>query len=209
VLARRGIGSRPAEGCCGALAYHLDDIERAKRQIRTNIDTWWPAMERGQGLVVTASGCAAFFKDYGRLCREDPEYRERAEALASKVADVSDFLEPLQQPANSSVAPVVLHVPCTLRNALRGHDRIRQLLAASGMEIAETADDGQCCGSAGAYSLLHPTTSRRLRDTKLRQLQSGSPECIVTANIGCLSHLAAGTSIPVRHWVEVWNDLEA
>jgi glycolate oxidase iron-sulfur subunit len=42
-----------------------------------------------------------------------------------------------------------------------------------------------------------------LRARKLTALLSDSPDLIVTANIGCLAHLAAGTSVPLRHWIEL------
>jgi glycolate oxidase iron-sulfur subunit len=208
VLGRRGIGSRRAEGCCGALAYHLDDIDRAKAQIRRNIDAWWPDLEQSKGMVVTASGCAAFLKDYGHICRDDPAYAERARELADRVSDVSEFVEPLPRQAGTGKLKFALHIPCTLKNALGGEARLRKLLNDSGWQIVPTADDGQCCGSAGAYSLLHRQTAGKLRDTRLEVLESGSPECILTANIGCMSHLAGATAIPVRHWIEAWDEAE-
>jgi glycolate oxidase iron-sulfur subunit len=208
-LHRRGIASRPVGGCCGALAYHLDDVRRARMQIRRNIDTWLPALEEGEGLVVTASGCAAFIKDYGRLCQDDSAYRDRAERLSSLVRDFCDFLEPVESRPGVGGREVILHVPCTLKNALHGDQRLRQLLADSGWRLADTKDDGQCCGSAGGYSLMHRQTSQRLLREKLARLEaSGSPECIVTANLGCGMHLAARSALPVRHWIEVWDELE-
>jgi glycolate oxidase iron-sulfur subunit len=33
-------------------------------------------------------------------------------------------------------------------------------------------------------------------------LAASNPRCILSANIGCIQHLQAGTSIPVKHWVE-------
>jgi glycolate oxidase iron-sulfur subunit len=209
VLHRRGIGSRPAAGCCGALAYHLDDLDRARVQIRRNIDTWSPALTTSEGLVVTASGCAAFLKDYGRLCQDDPDYKERGDKLSSLIRDAADFLEPVQHRSAEASPAVALHIPCTLKNALHGGLRLRQLLTDSGWRLVETADDGQCCGSAGAYSLLHRQTADRLRKDKLDQLESGAPERIVTANIGCRMHLASGTKVPVQHWIELWDELEA
>jgi glycolate oxidase iron-sulfur subunit len=96
-----------------------------------------------------------------------------------------------------------------LRHALKGAERLRALLAESGWRLVETDDDGQCCGSAGAYSLFYPGTSGALRDRKLSQLTAGLPAEIVTANVGCRLHLAAGSPVPVRHWVELWDELEA
>jgi glycolate oxidase iron-sulfur subunit len=206
VLGRRGITTRPAAGCCGALAYHSGEIERARAQVRRNIDAWHPGLRDGEGLVITATGCAAFVRDYPSLCRGDAEYEVRAGELAERVRDVADFLTPMQVSAPPTVA---LHLPCSLRHALGGAERLRKLLVDSGWQVAETADDGQCCGSAGAYSLLFPATSNELRDRKLAQLTAGEPGEILTANVGCRLHLAAGSDVPVRHWIELWDELEA
>jgi glycolate oxidase iron-sulfur subunit len=63
-----------------------------------------------------------------------------------------------------------------------------------------------CCGSAGTYSVLQPGLAGRLRDRKLRNLAALRPDCIVSANIGCILHLQSGTTTPVRHWVEVLDE---
>ena len=64
-----------------------------------------------------------------------------------------------------------------------------------------------CCGSAGTYSVLNPKLSYQLRDRKLGHLNETfgetPPETIVSANIGCITHLQSGTATPVRHWVEL------
>ena len=64
----------------------------------------------------------------------------------------------------------------------------------------------RCCGSAGTYSVLQPELSQQLRDRKLGHLAPLAAEVIVSANIGCIQHLGAGTSTPVRHWVEVLDE---
>ena len=206
VLGRRGINTRPAAGCCGALAYHSGEIERARAQVRRNIDAWHPGLQDSEGLVVTATGCAAFVRDYPGLCRGDSDYESRATELAERVRDVADFLTPMEVAEPPTVA---LHLPCSLRHALGQAERLKSLLGDSGWRLVETADDGHCCGSAGAYSLLFPATSNELRDRKLEQLTVCGPGEILTANVGCRLHLAAGSPVPVRHWVELWDALEA
>jgi glycolate oxidase iron-sulfur subunit len=64
-------------------------------------------------------------------------------------------------------------------------------------------DSHLCCGSAGTYSVLQPELSTQLRDRKLSNLEATGAQEIVSANIGCLSHLQSGTGLPVRHWIEV------
>jgi glycolate oxidase iron-sulfur subunit len=66
-----------------------------------------------------------------------------------------------------------------------------------------------CCGSAGTYSLLQPQLSQRLLAGKVAALESDRPDCVATANIGCLAHLEAGleqsSRVPIKHWIE-WID---
>ena len=60
-----------------------------------------------------------------------------------------------------------------------------------------------CCGSAGTYSVLQPELATALRDRKLAALEATKPNAIVSANIGCITHLQSGTETPVMHWVEL------
>ncbi|HVO87070.1 MAG TPA: heterodisulfide reductase-related iron-sulfur binding cluster, partial [Casimicrobiaceae bacterium] len=72
-----------------------------------------------------------------------------------------------------------------------------------GYDLARVAEPHMCCGSAGTYSILQPELSQQLRSRKLAALEADHPKLIATANIGCLTHLAAGTRRPVRHWIEL------
>ena len=60
-----------------------------------------------------------------------------------------------------------------------------------------------CCGSAGTYSVLQPELATALRDRKLANLAATEPTAIVSANIGCITHLQSGTATPVLHWIEL------
>jgi glycolate oxidase iron-sulfur subunit len=62
-----------------------------------------------------------------------------------------------------------------------------------------------CCGSAGTYSVLQADLAIELRDRRLGHLQAPKPDVILSANIGCITHLASGTTTPVMHWIE-WLD---
>ena len=60
-----------------------------------------------------------------------------------------------------------------------------------------------CCGSAGTYNLLQPEIAGRLRDRKLANIATVAPDLVATGNIGCITQLAAGTSLPILHTVEL------
>jgi len=83
---------------------------------------------------------------------------------------------------------------------------VESLLTGFGYLLTPVPDGHLCCGSAGTYSLLQPKLSQRLLDNKIAALQSGTPSAILTANVGCQTHLQGATALPVLHWVEALDD---
>jgi glycolate oxidase iron-sulfur subunit len=75
------------------------------------------------------------------------------------------------------------------------------VLARLGYELTPVPDAHACCGSAGTYSMTQPELAERLKRQKLDALQSAMPDAILTANVGCQTHLATAAAVPVRHWV--------
>jgi glycolate oxidase iron-sulfur subunit len=80
---------------------------------------------------------------------------------------------------------------------------VESLLKRAGFKLMPVRYPFMCCGSAGAYSILQPTLAQSLRASKLRTLLAGRPQAIATANIGCLTHLAQVSPVPVSHWIEM------
>jgi glycolate oxidase iron-sulfur subunit len=108
-------------------------------------------------------------------------------------------------PARLAVDRVVFHPPCTLQHGQQVRGEVERLLGSLGVEVGPVADSHLCCGSAGTYSVLQPALAGELRSRKLAALQASAPAMILSANIGCISHLQSGTGTPVRHWIE-WLD---
>ena len=195
-------------GCCGAVRYHLNDHEGGLAQMRNNIDAWWPLIDQAEAIVVTASGCGATVRDYGKLLAHDGLYADRAAAISAKARDLVQVMEEFAPRLKRLVgAPkqqrVAFHAPCSLQHALKLGGRVEALMSAIGMPVATCADSHLCCGSAGTYSVLQPALATTLRDQKLANLHAGQPAMIASANIGCIAHLQAGTDTPVRHWIEL------
>jgi glycolate oxidase iron-sulfur subunit len=203
----------PKAGCCGALRHHLDEQEAALADIRRNIDAWWPYIDGTEGapveaILMTASGCGVMVKDYGHLLARDPAYAEKAARISALTADLSEALAGFEPQLRARLAGrkgprVAYHPPCTLQHGqqIRGH--AERLLGLAGVDVKLCQDSHLCCGSAGTYSVLQPELSTQLRDRKLSNLEATGALEIVSANIGCLSHLQSGTGLPVRHWIEV------
>src|SRR6185312_10046478 len=102
-----------------------------------------------------------------------------------------------------SRARVAFHPPCTLQHGIGIRGEVERLLADAGFTLLPVADAHLCCGSAGTYSILQPELAARLKANKVDALEANEPDVIATANIGCMTHLQSGTSIPVRHWIEL------
>ena len=212
VFARVGVDltENAAAGCCGAVSFHLDAPEEAKAHARRNIDAWLTEIDAGAAaVIVTASGCAAFIKDYPDLLAEDPAYADKARRIADLVRDPVEVLDAASLPALRPPAEpkIAVHDPCTLRHGLKLGGRVEALLRGLGYDPLPVRDAHLCCGSAGPYSLLQPTFAKALRDNKLAALTERDPAAICTGNIGCWMHLAEASPKPVRHWIEAVDDV--
>ena len=84
--------------------------------------------------------------------------------------------------------------------------KVEALLTNLGFELTPVPDAHLCCGSAGTYSILQPELSQQLRNNKIAALTSGAPAGIITANIGCQSHLQSATSLAICHWIEALDE---
>ena len=201
-------------GCCGAVKLHLNDHEGGKDHMRTNIDAWWPLVSAGgvEAIVMNASGCGVMVKDYGHVLKDDPAYAEKAQRISALTKDLSELLPdlvPLLKPKIQKAAVEVaglqaFHPPCTLQHGQKLRGGVEEHLQALGFKVSVTNSESHlCCGSAGTYSVLNPTLAYQLRDRKLSHLHELAPQAILSANIGCITHLQSGSDIPVKHWVEL------
>ena len=208
-------------GCCGALPHHTGDTPGALAMVRANVDVWAQALDSGaiEAIVMTASGCGSEVREYGHLLRHDSAYASRAAQVSAATRDLSEVLQGLgpqlaerigtaRRPAGEA-ARIAYHPPCSLQHGQKVRGHAEQLLRDIGFEPQPFADSHLCCGSAGSYSLLQPALSKTLQTRKLEHLLGTRPSCIATANIGCQAHLQSGTSVPVRHWINLIDGLLA
>jgi glycolate oxidase iron-sulfur subunit len=228
VLDAAGIQTLVADGagCCGAIRLHLGDQDGALDHMRRNIDAWWPTVASGavEAIVMNASGCGVTVKEYGHALARDPHYATKAGRIADLTRDLSELLPDLVEKLRPLLAlaraagewgagserrrgRIAFHPPCTLQHGQRLRGGVEAAMTELGFDIRVATNESHlCCGSAGTYSVLQPTLAQALRDRKLGHLGELAPETIVSANIGCIQHLQSGTTIPVRHWVELLDD---
>ncbi len=218
-------------GCCGAVRSHGGDTEGGLVDMRRNIDAWWPWVagltDAGavEAIVMNASGCGVAVKDYAHALAHDPDYADKARRVSALTRDLSELVPELlpawvlhwggvrqrlsEQSPERLPAALVFHPPCTLQHGQQLRGGVEQMLRALDFDVKLAASESHlCCGSAGTYSVLQPTLATALRDRKLAALAAAQPEprAIVSANIGCISHLQSGTDTPVKHWIELVDE---
>ena len=209
----------PLAGCCGGVKFHLNDQDSAIVQMKNNIDAWWSHVASGvEAIVMNASGCGVTVKDYGHILRDDAAYAERAQRISELTKDLSELLPDLLPVLKERIAPqkaqaqgmMAFHPPCTFQHGQQLKGGVEQHLNALGFQLQVANNEAHlCCGSAGTYSVLQPVLATQLRDRKLGNLQDLQPQAILSANIGCITHLQSGTQVPVRHWVEMVDSVLA
>jgi len=202
-------------GCCGAVRTHLSDHAGGLNDMRRNIDAWDAQLAAGgvRAVVSSASACALSLKDYGRALAGDPAYADKAARISALACDLSELLPQISESLKERIRPsklgtLAFHPPCTLQHGQKIRGVVEEELRALGFDIALARDESHlCCGSAGTYSVLQPQLAGRLRERKLEALGALKPSCILSANVGCIAHLQSGTTTPVKHWIEMLDEV--
>ena len=193
--------------CCGALPLHAGEDRDARALAKRAIE----AFERYDRIVVTAAGCGSAMKDYGHVLRDEPDWADRAAALASRVRDATELLAEAGPRAERRPLPmrVAYHDACHLAHAQGVRAQPRELLRAiPELDLLEPAEWELCCGSAGIYNLLKPGPAAELGERKARNLLDTGAEAVAAANPGCAIQIAAhsarlGHELPVHHPLEL------
>ena len=188
LLSRFGIRANvpTAQGCCGALHQHSGQPAHAAKLAQVNVE----AFAGDKPVISCASGCGATLMEY-------PELLGAAGAgFSGRVRVLNGYL--LQHwPDRLSLKPlrarVAIHTPCTLRNVVKGETSVRSLVEKiPGVEIVALDQPERCCGAAGSYFITQAEMADRLLQPKLQNARALAPDFIISSNIGCSLHLAAG-----------------
>ncbi|GAB2535965.1 (Fe-S)-binding protein [Rhodanobacter koreensis] len=172
--------------CCGAMDLH-GGLVHAAGQAAQHVRQAWEASGAAR-LVSVTPGCI------GTLHRALPGVNviDPLELLAAHAEKL--HFRPLAQ-------RVALHLPCTQINVARSDSATLQLLRrVPGLDVMPLPRPPHCCGAAGSHLLEFPERAARLRDATLRQAAMLDPQLLLSSNIGCRLHLAAGFDAHGLHW---------
>ncbi len=204
----------PDQHCCGLVALNSGDrvhgremAEQTIRMLESTAADW---------IVTNSTSClGAMLQDYQHLFRHDTEWRERAAAQASRLIDITTFIDEHAQIASSDFPPVpnvqsvTYHDACQSHNALGlGAGARRIIRDVLGLEIREMADSSVCCGFGGSFSMDYPNVSSAILAKKIDNVTATGAQVVVSDNPGCLMQIQGGLASrdqPVRvlHVIEL------
>lgn len=172
--------------CCGAMDLHGGDMDTADRLADRVRDSW--RRSGATQLVSVTPGCL------GTLRRALPDV-----AVSDPVTLLAERRERLVfRPLERRVA---VHFPCTQINVARSESALQDLLRqVPSLDLAVVPRPPHCCGAAGSHMLEFPERAARLREGVLGQIASLAPQQLLSSNIGCRLHLAAGMDKQGEHW---------
>ena len=153
-------------------------------------------------ILTVATGCHATLQEYAKapLNIEVPNIPLHTieDFALTQISESGIELTPRPQ-------KIMIHTPCTLRNALRTPQLVSQLLQKipQATLISMPISMG-CCGAAGTNFLRHPDSAKKLVDPIVDFIRKEKPDVWVTSNIGCMLYVKhalkeAGITLPIMH----------
>ena len=189
----------PPQSCCGQPAYNSGDDAKA-RVLATNLIT---EFENFDYVVVPSGSCAAMLKlHYPTLLSDTPSWHERAQNLANKTYELSQFLvdvmrlKPPTKPLHfARHKKITYHDSCSGLRELGIRSQPRKLLnQCAEIAIDEMNNAEICCGFGGTFCVKYPEISTRLVDNKIAGIDQTNADIVLGGDLGCLMNIAGRLS---------------
>ncbi|MGB2896827.1 MAG: (Fe-S)-binding protein [Anaerolineales bacterium] len=178
--------------CCGQPTYNAGYRDHAKHLAKRTIET---LTQSGDPLVIPSGSCAVMIrKEYIELFRDDPPLHQRAQALAARTYELSEFLvnvsghTDFQASFNGRIA---YHPSCHLLRGLGVHSQPLDLLnQVEGADVISLSPE--CCGFGGVFAIDHGEISSEMMKRKLDAIESSGADVVVAGDVSCLMQIEGG-----------------
>jgi L-lactate dehydrogenase complex protein LldE len=207
LLERAGVQVELPAGltCCGQPAFNSGFVPEAKAVARRTVEI----LARSDGPIVIPSGSCGdmLVHQTAELFRDEPDFLPTVRGVAERCVELTQFLvENLgatklggatAKDADGDVPghrlKVAYHPSCHLSRGLKVIEPPIELLAsAPGIELVPVADQEECCGFGGMFSVKQPEISGAMLDRKCRALETSGADVVASCDSGCLLHLMGG-----------------
>jgi glycolate oxidase iron-sulfur subunit len=141
--------------CCGAPAYFTGDFATVDHNAKKNIEYFESFIDDVEAIIIPEATCSAMIKiDYDHYFHDQPQWRERANKLKSKIFMATEWLEQntdlkaILATKEKSSELVTYHDPCHARKMQSVYKEPRALIEQN-YSISEMSDPNVCCGFGG------------------------------------------------------------
>jgi L-lactate dehydrogenase complex protein LldE len=184
-----------AQTCCGQPAFNSGYQSEARDLAKRFISIF----EESEYVVAPSGSCTSMVRVfYPELLKDEGEWLKRAEALASRTYELTEFVVNVlgvQDVGVSGEGKVALHQSCHLLRELKVKTEPQALLAAvKGIELVELERADQCCGFGGLFSIKYPDISGGILEDKIESIEKSGADVVVACDVGCLMHIGGGLS---------------
>lgn len=183
-----------AQTCCGQPAFNAGMWKEARKMACHMIQV----LEKTKGHVVAPSGsCIHMLRHaYPELFRDDPHWLPRAQALAERSYEFSEYLVDILGVTDVGArwqGRLAYHPSCHLLRGL-GIDRQPRLLLShlQGATLVDLPYAEECCGFGGVFSVDQPEVSTEMLLRKIANIQASQADAVVVADTGCRLHITGG-----------------
>lgn len=176
--------------CCGQMVFNKGFKEEARGFARHFIEVF----ERDDYIVSPSGSCVCMVKHhYPDLLSDDPEWQERAKAVASKIFELSEFIVDeldVTETGAEFEGKVAYHESCHVNRGLGVSAQPKALISASeGTELVHMEYADQCCGFGGEFSTQYSDISGAIVDAKVTNFINSGAELLVMCEPGCLLNI--------------------
>ena len=176
--------------CCGQPAWNSGDRAGAEALAKKTI-----AEFEGFDYVVVPSGsCGDHIRtEYQSMFAEEPEWRNRATAMASRTWELTDFLAnvlKVEAVPGTYRGTVTYHDSCSGLRSMGIKEQPRALLAkVKGVELREMNGCEECCGFGGTFSVKFGEVSSAIAGRKTDFIRASGAQAVVGGDLGCLLNI--------------------
>lgn len=199
-----------AQVCCGQPAYNSGYVNESKEAMKKMI-----AIFQHADYVVSPSGsCATMFKEYPHILKEEPVWKEKAEQLAAKTYELTQFIVDVLQVEDVGAtleAKATYHTSCHMTRLLGVKEApIKLLENVKNLEYIPLPNAQNCCGFGGTFSVKMGDISKQMVDEKIQHIEETEADIIIGSDAGCLMNIGGrinrvGHPVKVMHIAEVLN----
>lgn len=200
--------------CCGQPLFNSGFTQLSRQLARRVIDSF----SLSDYVVVPSGSCAAMLKVlYPELFSGDSDYGEKAEQLAGKVHEFSEFLVNVLGVSDTGAfypATATYHSSCHLLREMEVIQEPLQLLGqVEGLELCTLPQAETCCGFGGTFAVKYPHISEGMMEDKITSVLATGANTLVACDMSCLMHIGGGLSrqgqsVNIRHIAEILDGQE-